>query len=228
MRSDDPIGHGRMTPYLLADAEPVSTPDLVRAMANALGVTPRLFAVPPGLSALRRSVRGARADGGAPGRIARSRHHGVSHPLWLDAADFVGGRARRRVARSTAAIINPFCLRELLEPNPVRWPPCRPVTRGAHHAWFHAARRRLGAGRDGKHARAVHGQRRRRRSGVSQGQGAGLAHRRVRNASARDQYADEARGGGGQAIGTHAGNSAAHRPQPARGNRSRRARASAR
>jgi nucleoside-diphosphate-sugar epimerase len=49
LRSDDPIGHGRMIPYLLADAETVSTPDLVRAMAKALCVEPRLFAVAPGL-----------------------------------------------------------------------------------------------------------------------------------------------------------------------------------
>jgi len=38
-----------MIPYLLADAEPVSTPDLVRAMAAALGVEPRLFSVSPGV-----------------------------------------------------------------------------------------------------------------------------------------------------------------------------------
>ena len=49
LASEDPGGRGRMTPYLLADAEPVSTPDLVRAMAAALGVKPRLFAVSPGL-----------------------------------------------------------------------------------------------------------------------------------------------------------------------------------
>jgi UDP-glucose 4-epimerase len=47
LASDDPIGGGRMIPYLLADAEPVSTPDLVRAIANALDVRPRLFAVSP-------------------------------------------------------------------------------------------------------------------------------------------------------------------------------------
>ena len=39
----------RITPYFLADSHAVSTPDLVRAIAEALGVTPRLFAVPPGL-----------------------------------------------------------------------------------------------------------------------------------------------------------------------------------
>ena len=49
--------------------------------------------------------------------------------------------------------------------------------------------------------RVVHGQRRRGRAAVSQGQGAGLAHRRIRHAAARDQYADATRSGGGQAIG---------------------------
>jgi nucleoside-diphosphate-sugar epimerase len=38
-----------MIPYLLADDGPVSTPDLVRALAAALGVKPRLFAVAPGM-----------------------------------------------------------------------------------------------------------------------------------------------------------------------------------
>lgn len=37
---------GRMTPYLLADADAVSTPDLVRAIAAAKGAEPRLFALP--------------------------------------------------------------------------------------------------------------------------------------------------------------------------------------
>lgn len=49
LASEDPSGCGRMTPYLVADDEPVSTPDLVRAMAAALGVNARLFAVSPGL-----------------------------------------------------------------------------------------------------------------------------------------------------------------------------------
>jgi len=49
LASEDPSGCGWMTPYLIADAEPVSTPDLVRAMAAALGVNARLFAVSPGL-----------------------------------------------------------------------------------------------------------------------------------------------------------------------------------
>jgi nucleoside-diphosphate-sugar epimerase len=42
-------GRGRMTPYLLADRDPVSTPDLVRAIAAARGVEARLFALPVGL-----------------------------------------------------------------------------------------------------------------------------------------------------------------------------------
>ncbi len=39
---------GRAVPYFVADAQPVATPELVRALAQAMGVPPRLFAVPPG------------------------------------------------------------------------------------------------------------------------------------------------------------------------------------
>ncbi len=39
----------RLTPYLLADAEAVSTPQLVNALAQALGVRARLFRLPVGL-----------------------------------------------------------------------------------------------------------------------------------------------------------------------------------
>ena len=49
LADDTAIDAGRMTPYLLADAAPVSTPELARAIATALGVQPRLFAVPAGL-----------------------------------------------------------------------------------------------------------------------------------------------------------------------------------
>jgi nucleoside-diphosphate-sugar epimerase len=49
LASEDADGRGRMTPYLVADAEPVSTPELVRAMAAALGVNAHLFGVSPGL-----------------------------------------------------------------------------------------------------------------------------------------------------------------------------------
>jgi len=47
--SDDAHDRGRNTRYLLADAQPVSTPELVRAIAHALGVAPRLFAFPQAL-----------------------------------------------------------------------------------------------------------------------------------------------------------------------------------
>lgn len=40
---------GRCAPYFVADAEPVSTPELVRALAQAQRVAPRLLAVPPGV-----------------------------------------------------------------------------------------------------------------------------------------------------------------------------------
>ncbi len=49
LAADDPAALGRATPYLLADAEPVSTPDLVRAIARATGAPARLFPMPPGL-----------------------------------------------------------------------------------------------------------------------------------------------------------------------------------
>ena len=59
------------------------------------------------------------------------------------------------------------------------------------------------------------------------GQGQRLGHRRVRHAAARDQHAQRPRGGARQAVGPHAGDPAPDRPQPARGRRPRRARASA-
>ena len=47
--SDARDEHGRAAPYFVADAAPVATPELARALAHAMGVAPRLFAVPPGL-----------------------------------------------------------------------------------------------------------------------------------------------------------------------------------
>ena len=44
-----PPAPGTVATYFLADAVPVATPELVRAIATALGVTPRLVAVPPPL-----------------------------------------------------------------------------------------------------------------------------------------------------------------------------------
>ena len=49
LASDARDEHGRCVPYFVADAQPVSTPELVRALAQALGVAPRLIAMPPGL-----------------------------------------------------------------------------------------------------------------------------------------------------------------------------------
>jgi nucleoside-diphosphate-sugar epimerase len=48
------LGHpapapGTAVTYLVADASPVSTPELVRAIAAALGVAPRLVSIPPSL-----------------------------------------------------------------------------------------------------------------------------------------------------------------------------------
>lgn len=49
LASDDAADGGQMVPYFLADAEPVSTPDLVRAMARALRVSPRIWTLPRGV-----------------------------------------------------------------------------------------------------------------------------------------------------------------------------------
>lgn len=51
---DAVLGHpapapGTAVTYLVADASPVSTPELVRAVAAALGVAPRLLSIPPSL-----------------------------------------------------------------------------------------------------------------------------------------------------------------------------------
>ncbi len=69
LTSDAATDRGRMTPYLVADAEPVSTPDLVRAIAQAMGVTGRLFAVPEGLL---RSVGACMGRGDAVDRLLDS------------------------------------------------------------------------------------------------------------------------------------------------------------
>ncbi|MCC6197098.1 MAG: NAD-dependent epimerase/dehydratase family protein [Burkholderiales bacterium] len=47
LRSDDRDDAGRLTPYFVADAQAVSTPDLVRAIARAQAVTARLWPLPP-------------------------------------------------------------------------------------------------------------------------------------------------------------------------------------
>lgn len=49
LASDDAPDRGRMTPYFVADSETVSTPELVRAIARAMQVAPRLIAIPPSL-----------------------------------------------------------------------------------------------------------------------------------------------------------------------------------
>ena len=68
-------------------------------------------------------------------------------------------------------------------------PARRRAASAAHHPPLHEARRRLGADRGRRHEGAVHRERRGRRAAVPQGQGAGLAHRRIRDAAARDQHA---------------------------------------
>jgi nucleoside-diphosphate-sugar epimerase len=49
LASDPAADRGRATPYFVADAQSISIPDLVRAIAHALRVAPRLFRVPPAL-----------------------------------------------------------------------------------------------------------------------------------------------------------------------------------
>lgn len=49
---------GELTPYLLADARPVSTPELVRGIGAALGVAPRIVAFPVTLLRLGTAVPG--------------------------------------------------------------------------------------------------------------------------------------------------------------------------
>ncbi len=223
LASDDAADRGRNTPYLLADAQPVSTPDLVRAIAARAGRGAAAVRVPEGAAALRGRVRGPRGGRRTAGRVARGRYLRLSRPLRMDAAAHACGRTRGRVRAGRAAIIG-VPSREHRHAQSFPRPPSRPAARRALHARLHQACRRLGARRDGRHARAVHGQRRGGRAAVPQGQGPGLAHRRVRHAAARDQHADEARSGRRPPVGAHAGDPAPDRAQPARGHRSRRAR----
>ena len=52
---------GTVVTYLLADASPVATPELVRAIAAALGVAPRLLSIPPSLLRLAGACAGKAA-----------------------------------------------------------------------------------------------------------------------------------------------------------------------
>ncbi len=49
LADESPVVRGALTPYLVADARAVATPELVRALAAALGVAPRIVACPPAL-----------------------------------------------------------------------------------------------------------------------------------------------------------------------------------
>lgn len=60
---------GHMTPYLVADDAPVSTPDLVRAIAAAVGVEPHLVALPVSWLRLAGAVSGR---GAAVARLTES------------------------------------------------------------------------------------------------------------------------------------------------------------
>ena len=76
--------------HLIADAAPVSTPDLVRAIARALGVEARLFAVPVGL---------LRIAGALTGRAALLER--LTGSLEIDSTSF---------ARATAWRTRPFAI----------------------------------------------------------------------------------------------------------------------
>lgn len=49
LAAPEALARARLMPYLLADAQPVSTPELVDALAQALGVRARQFRVPVGM-----------------------------------------------------------------------------------------------------------------------------------------------------------------------------------
>jgi ribonuclease PH len=68
-------------------------------------------------------------------------------------------------------------------------------------AQLHAPCRGFGAGRVRRHARAVHGEHRRRRAPLPARQGPGLGHGRIRHAAARHAHALTARGGAGKQTG---------------------------
>ena len=57
---DVPAAAGRA--YLVSDGDDVSTPDLVRAIARALGVAPRLLPCPPAMLRLGAALTGKRAE----------------------------------------------------------------------------------------------------------------------------------------------------------------------
>ena len=224
LASDDADARGRNTPYLLADAQPVSTPELVRAIARALGVAPRLFAVPPSLLRFAGACAGRAA---AVERLVGSLEVDTSAfraPLRVDAAAHARGRARR--ARSRRA-------RRYNRRPPKRASPCPIVPTAAEPTSCAPCASRAASPGMPKGSVLVEMGDTRVLCTVSveegvppflKGKGQGLAHRRIRHAAARDEHADEARSGRRQAVGPHAGDPAPDRAQPARRHRPRGAR----
>ena len=82
--------------FLLDDGEPVSTPELIRAVARALGRPARLLAVPVRMLEARRSAAGQACGGGAANGFAVCRQ--LRHPVapGMDAAVFNGSRDWRQ------------------------------------------------------------------------------------------------------------------------------------
>ncbi len=202
------------------------------ALARALGVAPRLFRVPAVVLRAGAMLPGRRASRRAPARFAGSRRRTLSRARALDAAVHRrrGSRRDRGVVEAAAQPLAPesragrrynriLSSHEVASDHTHRRPPRRRAAPLSITRHYTPARRRLGADRMRRHARAVHGERRGGGAAVSQGQGPGLAHRRIRHAAARDQHAHAARGRRRQAVGTHAGDPAPDRPQPARGRR---------
>ena len=228
--------------HLVADGEAVSTPELARRIAAALGVAPRVLAVPVPLVVL-----AARADG--PRRVARA-HRRLA-------------RGRRVAARARASAPPFFTLdqglaatarlvaaaaRDLSVRAQVRGRRPAPLYNRALSHRKPAMTARASAGAPTSCARCASRAATRRHAEGSvlieagdtqvlctasveegvppflKGKGQGWLTAEYGMLPRATQHAHAARGGRRQAVGTHAGDPAADRPQPARGRRSRGAR----
>ena len=104
----------------------------------------------------------------------------------------------------------------ILEHAASQWPAPRRTSSGTTDASLHQACGRVGAGRVRRHPGDLHRQCRRKSPGLSEGQGRGLADRRVRHAAARHAHPQRPRGRARKAGRTHARDPAPDRSQPAR------------
>ena len=213
------------TPYLLADAKPVSTPELVRAIARALARrAAHLFACPPALLRFAGACVGEGERLSAPARLAGSGRHRVSHAVRMDAAAIPSRPGSPPRCATPRRYNRP--LRESRDSMPSRSggrsaDDLRPLrfTRGFTKHAEGSVLVEMGETRVLCTASVEEGV-----PVVHEGPRRGLAHRRIRHAPARDPHPRTTRGGRRQAVRTHAGDPAPHRPQPARGHRPRSAR----